>query len=478
MRIDFWNNPILVTSVRRRFKGGGLLQVTLFYPLILMVIGAALPYFFPQLEHEWPYYGFNALIVWQYVSSGFLAMAAGSHSLKSEVTNQTLDFLRLTPLTPRQILIGKLLGAITLPTFLSIASFPVAVLCWGLGGVSFHLALLLYFNLFVYILASGATAMVMRLELREDKRVEAHGMAVSGVLTGFLALATLFLPEPARSAILLFLPLPLLVLAYVNFHVMVRSLASPLNPPVSKGLAYVLAVGLSLVLAFLAGLNHRSAGQAAVAYWIFDTILIACLIMTVTPWREVLRSWTWRFRGLMPRHRDEWLGDRSVNTTAVLTLVLIGLASYLIVFLPLAWLMHGSEAIKEEIPALSGAALLSVAMLLMLGFVLQWALLIAGRNGRGWVLIFFFSLLIPQVVALLQNMSWLAQLSPYVYYSVWHQDPERVQPLLPVLLLGMAVVACAAWRSQRFLLSRMEQAIDRKLEKMGVLKPMPKHQTA
>jgi hypothetical protein len=474
MNLDFWNNPILVTSVRRQFRGGRLLRLILLYPLILMLCGAAVPYFYPApagaQPADWPRYGFIALMFWQFGTCGLLATAAASHSLKSEVTNQTLDFLRLTSLSPRQILIGKLLGAVSLPFFVSVASFPVGVLCWTLGGAELHVLLLMYVNLFVYVLVSGSCGLVMRLELRDDKRVEANLMAVGGWCTGLACLGAMSLEEPLRTAALVFLPFPLLLLGYVNFHVMTRTLESPFNPALSKALAYVLALVLGVVAAVGANeLFMITPGQRAVIYWSVMLAVVTYLIVGLTAWREVLRSWVWRFRGRVPRHQDEWLGSRSTNTSAVLTLVVIALFCYVLIFLPLAWLAYGNEGVIEEAPALVGTALLSTALLVAFGLIFQWASLIAGRNSQGLVLIFFFALLIPQVVGLIQDLPWLAQLSPYAHYTLWYQNPEKLPIMLPVLLAVFLLGALLAWRSHGSLMARMEQAIDRKLEKMGVL---------
>jgi hypothetical protein len=471
MRIDFWNNPILVTSVRRRFRGG-LLQVVFAYPLFLMLIGAVLPYFFPRLGQDWPYYAFNVLMIWQYFMSGMLATLGTANSLKSEITNQTLDFLRLTPLSPRQILIGKLLGEITAPVFYAVASIPVGVLCWGLGGVPLHLLLLLYVNLFVYVVVCGASGLVMRLEMRDDKRVEANVVTVSGGAAGLACLGTISMSEPLRSAALLSLPVPLLLLSYVNFRMMERSLENPLNPPLSKGLAYVLLPLMSIVFAIgVHAFFTISPGQRAVLFWCAQTMLTINFIVGLTAWREVLRSWVWRFRDRVPRQRDDWLGDRTGNTSAVLTLILIALVCYLVMFLPLAWLGSGTIGMIEEAPALMGAPVLSVALLVLFGAIYQWTSFLLGRNRQGLTLLFMLALGAPSVLGfgVVPETSWLAFLSPFAHYAKWYQDPETLQPLLPLVVFLMLFAGVVAWRSYHSMLSRLERAIDRKLEKMGVL---------
>src|SRR5262249_9034033 len=123
----------------------------------------------------------------------------------------------------------------------------------------------------------------------------------------------------------------------------------------------------------------------------------------------------------------------------------------------------------EEMPALAGAPVLSVAILIMFGLSYQWLALIVGRNSQGVVILLFGSFFIPLVAGIFRELPWLTQLSPYHHYSTWYPKPEDLQPLLPLVVFLMLFVGIIAWLSYRSRLSRLEQAVDRKLEKMGVL---------
>ena len=44
MRFDFWNNPLVVSAFRRKYRRGGPSQTLMLYPLTLLTIGMAFAY--------------------------------------------------------------------------------------------------------------------------------------------------------------------------------------------------------------------------------------------------------------------------------------------------------------------------------------------------------------------------------------------------------------------------------------------------
>lgn len=470
MKLDFWNNPILVSTLRTRLRSGFVLHALAFYPLFLLMIGAAVPLFYPKAAADMPYYGFVILMIMQFAGCGLVSTASTSHSMKSEVVNQTLDFLRLTPLTPWQILLGKLLGEVTVPFFVAVASFPVALVCWTAGGVDLFTLSLLYANLLVYVLLCGSAGLVMRLEFREDKRVDTVSLlALSGWFAALPILSALSLDLPGRLLVLLLL-LPVMIgMAFFNLHVMARTLQSPLNPPVRRAFGYAIVLLLDILFAGAAAFLPREPAACAVFYWSAHLLVSAYLIQGVTPWREVLRTWCWRFRGSAAPLRDAWLGDRSGNGLAVLTAAMLGLLAYMLVFLPLAFAFDSRVELASNATGLWAIPLLSLMILLAYGYLFQWNSLIFGRSGNFVILLFVAGLVAPYYIGIIEEITWFSQLSPFAHYVHWMDNPSHgLLDLFPVVLIGLALVAFLARTSFAARMRYMNRVVDRKLGKMGV----------
>src|SRR5438132_12042268 len=146
MKLDFWNNPIIVSSFRVKARKGNPTHWLIGYPLLLLMAGTAVPYFVPSIALEWPKYAFGILMGLQFLLLGIMAGSATSASMKAEVAKQTLDFQRISSLSPRQILLGKLLAESATPFFLAVSTFPLGVLCYATGGPPLELLLLAYAN--------------------------------------------------------------------------------------------------------------------------------------------------------------------------------------------------------------------------------------------------------------------------------------------------------------------------------------------
>lgn len=480
--MDFWNNPILVSTVRSRLRGGYLLHVLALYPVLLLMLGATVPLVYPKLLLDWPYYGFTALMILQFAGSGLVATASASHSLKAEVVNQTLDFLRLTPLTPAQILVGKMLGETSLAFFAAVASFPVAVVCWAIGGIDIISVILLYINLLLYVLLCGAAGLTMRLELRDDKRVDSVSMlALSGWMSAIPILSTLSLELPYRVLALSLMPILMIVLTFFVLHVMIRTLESPFNPPVSKATAYVLLLmfdavaGATIALFLPASVGPRLAvsgvGPKLVAFWSCHLMASAYVISGVTPWREALRTWVWRYRGRVPFWRDAWFGNRSPNRYAVFVDVALGLLTYAAVFLPILYVIEGEKAMRGNVEALWGAPLLATVLILAYGAVFQWNSLIFGRSGNGIIVLFVACLVAPYYIGLIEDVGWLTYVSPIPHFTQWFAErPGEVEMLLIPLapLGGLQFLAESSFAARMRYLGRV---VDRKLQTMGVTPP-------
>src|SRR5437667_4134842 len=172
MRIDFWNNPMVVSAFRVKYRRGGLFNLTTVYLLILVAGGCLLARYSDSLKlGPWPRNYLLTLLGSQFVVSALLAGNATATSVRAEVINRTLDFQRIAALRPRQILLGKLLGEPALAYLLLIATIPLAVWCWAVGvpGLSFLELVLLYVNLLTTTILLGTMGLRDRPEGREGK---------------------------------------------------------------------------------------------------------------------------------------------------------------------------------------------------------------------------------------------------------------------------------------------------------------------
>src|SRR5437879_5584091 len=149
MKLDFWNNPIVVSAFRVRYRRGGIFNLTTVYLMALVIGGILLYRYRDKFSGTWPRNYLLALLGVQFFISAIVAASSTASSIRHEVANRTLDFQRISSLSPWQIVLGKLLGEPALAYLLAIASIPLTAWCWMLGveGVSLLVLLLMYVNL-------------------------------------------------------------------------------------------------------------------------------------------------------------------------------------------------------------------------------------------------------------------------------------------------------------------------------------------
>src|SRR5262249_51309050 len=144
------------------------------------------------------------------------------------------------------------------------------------------------------------------------------------------------------------IPVAEIAVAVLAFESSVRQLASSRVPPISKQMSYwailMVDVAAAAVLYDPPFVVSLSPAQRAAAFCLVH--LLACLILTmsISPWRECLQSWVWRFRGRRPWFRDHWLGDRSENGLSLVTFAAIGTAGLVLLVLLPAGLENGWDA--------------------------------------------------------------------------------------------------------------------------------------
>ena len=514
MGIDFWNNPIVVSAFRVKYRGGGIFNVTTVWLLFLVACGALLAYYADPARLPWPHTYLLILLGVQFVVSGLLAGNATSESIRAEVMNRTLDFQRITTLSPAQILLGKLLGEPALAYLLAIATVPLAVYCWTLGvaGVSLGVLLLLYLTLASNTFLLGTLGMLQRLEpgSRRSGRsplslafvvvlccialpplsAKASAVlsvpwsaAVVGLLTPIPAFFGIYTGNPwgpqlsffgIHIPMLLVTPLSQLGLAFLCFHTMVRRLVNPLNPSLSKGLAYLLILAVDVMTAAVllepVPLGLTIVPRAA-AFCLVHLLLGLWVMNSVTPWRESLRSWVWRFRGRTPGLWDWWLGERSENGLVLTTFCILGvLCLVLLVLLP-AGLQDGFAAIRANGSVIARVVLTTTVLLLALGTLHQWFVFIAGRTGKAWLVTFLVIIILPlHLLGDYYQRDLLLALTPSAHFARWMSGSYL--PHLEYMLALYAGLLVWSWLSLRRHIRRLEINTDQKLLRMGVTQPV------
>src|SRR5207247_7007365 len=187
--------PIVVSAFRVKYRRGGLFNSAALYLLLLTVGGAVLFYYDHVIGGPWPWARkyFVCLMSLQFFVSTVIAASTTAASMRSEVASRTLDFQRIAALSPRQILLGKLLVEPALAYLLAVATVPLAVWCWLFGGVTFEVMVLVYVTLATSTLLSGSFGLIIRLEPRAGKTAN-NTAGGEGVLFGLLG--GLLLPLP------------------------------------------------------------------------------------------------------------------------------------------------------------------------------------------------------------------------------------------------------------------------------------------
>jgi hypothetical protein len=511
----FWNNPIVVSAFRVQTRRGALFTTTSIYVMLLVAGGGVLQYYQQRIPGPFPRNYLLGLLGVQFLLSALMAAIATGTSLRQEINKQTFDFQRIAALSPAQILAGKLLG-VSAPAFLlAIAAVPLGAWCWMMGveGVSLSVLLLCYLTVATNTLMFGCLGLVQRLT-PEGERGPSRNR--SG-MTGWAIVATIFLPQAmANSGKLLSQPwstalmglatpvaifhgvlegnpwhhafnffglqIPLLCLtpcgqlfiAWLLFQSMERAVVNPLANAQSKKLAYLICLAAGLLIAGVLFEPRIPGGVIPIgltrapkfaAFCLAHIVLSLWLTLAVTPGRDMLMSWIWRFRekGLS----DLWLGERSGNLLALITFALFGLACYgLLMVLPdgLVW---GWDWNDTQIRTAWAAPLLMTLLILSLGTFYQWCLAIGSRAGARvfWVVVILLTLP-AHLFGDYYHLDFLAGVAPSAHFAHWIAG-NRDLPLY--LLAGVyGLLGAASLLAYRRRMAKRRLVVDQKLEQMGV----------
>jgi hypothetical protein len=524
VRLDFWNNPIVVSA----FRSKGRKQFPLAtYILVLVGIGAVLEYFSRVADRPWmtPWTQIHLVVVVAVTAgaSFLFAMVATQSSIASEVSNKTLDFQRIAGMSPAQVVVGKIFGEPALAYLMIPASFPVAL--FGVlrsETLTIGSLLVAYLGLATFAVLGGATGLLHPLEQNTNKPGgggAAAGWAIlfmigapyligSGFLirtspTAAFALGT-FTPAPVIAGLYqgdvwmyslhlfnwsmpyaVYSPIAQLCLAFLLFSIMARRLKNPVETPLPKPLAYlVLAIANLLLVGYLIGEDplkrFGGVGYNLATLSIANTVVTLLLVFCVTPNREGVDSWIWGLRGVKHDWRDWLFGDRSPNLAAVVVMGAINVAGACLLLAVSGGIPEGladSNHLGSRQAPFSNWVGAAVALVLVFsfGFTLQ-AMSLALKRMTAFIILGTFYLLFGMILAGFgRTLQWslAVSLSPFAQFIAW-MDPREFQEVgifpQPYFIAFTLITAVGMMVTLRYLWG-FRRIVAAKLQGMGVATP-------
>ncbi len=137
---------------------------------------------------------FDTFAIGQIILLALIAPILAAPSIASERERRSLDLLMTSPLTPGEIVQGKLLSAIVYLLLLSVSSLPIFAVCFLLGGIGWREIATTFALLFGIAFFSGSVGLVTSTFLGRSR----NALAVSYVVILPLTLLLIVL-NPARA---------------------------------------------------------------------------------------------------------------------------------------------------------------------------------------------------------------------------------------------------------------------------------------
>jgi hypothetical protein len=471
VRLDFWNNPLVVTAMRLKYRRGTPGLLAALWVVLLSGVGVLLFYLATNNGFRFPTAYLVAILSIQGLVSAILSLASTSSSMNAEVVNRTLDFQRIVSLSPQQILVGKMLGEPTISYFLALASMPLAALCWGIGAASGAVIVLLYVNVATFALMWAAVGLIHSLAPPQQTAGARQRSGIGGLAFVFIFILPQLLIRGANlldtpgigDLIKLLTPigslihlwqdsawnarigmwgvdLPSLVVAPVAqlaiaawiVAAMARRLKNPVDPAISKPRAYATLAVLDLVFAGICYAKWREGYDAThLVYGYALAHIVACLLIlfAAVPRRQALVSWLWRRRAVHPGWRDRLIADRADVGAAVIAFGLIGVAVLAAALVAPMAIAAGPAQVGIEPAQLAEVCLAAIVIVVAAGLIHQLCVATAPRGGTLlYVLFMVMANLLPPVTVAMLSASGAAPgeptaeavgfLSPVVLFSV------------------------------------------------------------
>ena len=530
MQLDFWNNPLVVTAMRLKYRRGLPGIWAALWVLGLLGLGAFLHHLSQTNGFRFPTAYLVALLSIQGIVSSAIAVVSTSSSMNAEVVNRTLDFQKIVTLSPRAILLGKMIGEPALSYFLMIASLPLAALCWGLGAASGAVIFWLYVNLATFALMSASFGLINSLAPPTQgagrqktgggaglvsmfavlPQLVAHGRDsldtpgvgdITKLLTPIGSIMHLW-KDSAWNAEVAFwgLRLPSLIVAPVFqlgvaawiVAAMSRRLKNSLDPLASKARSYATLGGIDALMAGICFAQWRQgydASKLVYGYCLAHIVVAIVMMFAAAPRRAAVVSSAWRHEGRRPSLGELLWGDRSDMRAAVFVYALIG---WLVLLAGLVGPILSLPTAGQSTLTLNHFVEVGLAMsAVVIGLGITHQLLVAATS-RGGQLMFIALLLVanlappgiaaglqiserPPAEATLQN---IISLSPAGYFG---SNLSRVGsgPLGAAWLIALYVgVFALSYTLLGRVLRRESSLVRQKLSAMGLGDPLPGGQPA
>jgi hypothetical protein len=515
MHYDFWNNPLVVTAMRLKFRRGSPGMRAVIWILMLLGLGALLHHISQTQNFRFPTAYLVAILSVQCVVSAAMAVTTTSTSMNAEVINRTLDFQRIVTLTPREILLGKMIGEPSFAYFLLLASIPLAALCWGLGAASGLTILFLYVNIATFTLmwaaiglinslqppsqASGKQrtggggvgmvlmfAIVPQLLIHGVRLMDRPGIGdVLQLLTPLGSLIHLWRDDAWQAQVsfwgvrfpsLVAAPVVQLAIAAWVIAAMSRRLKNLLDPILTKPRAYATVLALDLAIAgicYARWIEGYDPTQLVYGYGLAHLVVCFIMMFFVVPRSAALVAWLWR-----RDRRESWLkqlltADRSDVCLASVVLALIGLAVLMVALVLPIQAIAGRAMASVDANRLLEVVAATFVLVVAMGVIHQLCVAAAPRGGTLLYLLFILAanLLPPVTAALLAaaedappDVEKVSFLSPVVLYSV-NMTSVAGRHISAVWVIGLySVFAIVGYALLRRWLGRESATVERKLQ--------------
>lgn len=234
-----------------------------------------------------------------------------------------------------------------------LAGLPLLVWCWGMGAVTWNVLAMLLLQIVTTAFLFGSIGLIYPLDRGSDKNrgvgsmlrivvlvliviyaapltIMAPFMTTNpltqipvGFVTPIFGIAGLARGTSGVDALPLFnwtlpylylTPVTQVLIGAIVLHSMTRRMISPVNVALSKLTAYVIlaVVDVAAAGALCDPRTHLYTLEMTVgAFCLVHVIASLWLTFAITPGRECLRSWVWRFRGRTPLARST--GGRAIG---------------------------------------------------------------------------------------------------------------------------------------------------------------------
>lgn len=233
MRLNF-NNPVLSKELKLRFRSAKSFNGILFYLLIMCIFVFGFIFVTMTVNETMYFRPSESLILFSllsFIQLGlvlFITPGLTAGVISTEREKQTLSILLTTSQSSFQIIIGKLLSSIAFLLLLIVAGLPIYSLVFLFGGISPFDFGLVFFYLFVTLLAIGSMGVMFSTIIRRTivAMIVTYGtMLFLTLVTGFLSILSVELMTLSTSAIPV--SVPAYFLAAINPGVLMASMLSP-----------------------------------------------------------------------------------------------------------------------------------------------------------------------------------------------------------------------------------------------------------